>query len=213
VACNWRIRHKLFLGLGLVVAVMALLLTGTLKGLASYRATMRTFTSRLEELREADKIRNAVKVLGERGVKENQNQATDLRDKIKEAREALESYKEKLTETVEQGRDPDNGFQELEQVKALEQCFLRLDDAIDRAVAPSVRPPQDSPLDLLQDGTPTKMAIDNLIATSNDLNNVIYNDLYKRIKTARTDFKTSLAIVLSTTVAGVLLMLALLRWF
>ena len=60
MACNWRIRHKLFLGLGLVVAVMALLLTGTLKGLASYRTTMRTFTSRLEELREADKIRIAV---------------------------------------------------------------------------------------------------------------------------------------------------------
>jgi signal transduction histidine kinase len=211
VACNWRIRHKLFLGLGLVVAVMALLLTGTLKGLASYRATMRTFTTRLEELREADKIRIAVKLLGERGNPENQ--AKDLRDKIKEAREALENYKEKLTETVDLGRDPDNGFQEFQQVNALEKCFTNLVEAIDKAVQGAVSSLPDSALDLLQDGTPTKIAIEKLIATSNDLNNVIYNDLYRRIKTARADFKTSLAIVLSTTVAGVLLMLALLRWF
>ena len=39
---HWRIRHKLMLGMGLVVAIMALLLAGTLKGLSSYRATMRT---------------------------------------------------------------------------------------------------------------------------------------------------------------------------
>jgi len=216
VACNWRIRHKLFLGLGLVVAVMALLLTGTLKGLASYRTTMRTFTSRLEELREADKIRIAVKVLGERGVNlENQAayQAKYLRGKIKEAREALDNYQTKLTETVDLGRDPDNGIYEKEQVTALEECFAKLEDAINKAVQGGIGNPSDPPLDLLQDGTPTKNAIEKLIATSNDLNNVIYNDLYRRIKTARADFKTSLAIVLSTTVAGVLLMLALLRWF
>ena len=216
MACNWRIRHKLFLGLGLVVAVMALLLTGTLKGLASYRTTMRTFTSRLEELREADKIRIAVKVLGERGVNlENQAayQAKYLRGKIKEAREALDNYQTKLTETVDLGRDPDNGIYEKEQVTALEECFAKLEDAINKAVQGGIGNPSDPPLDLLQDGTPTKNAIEKLIATSNDLNNVIYNDLYRRIKTARADFKTSLAIVLSTTVAGVLLMLALLRWF
>src|SRR5215469_3572653 len=33
VAGHWRIRHKLILGLGLVVAIMALQLAGTLKGL------------------------------------------------------------------------------------------------------------------------------------------------------------------------------------
>src|SRR5207237_336786 len=34
VAFRWRIRHKLMLGLGLVIGVMALLLAGTLYGLA-----------------------------------------------------------------------------------------------------------------------------------------------------------------------------------
>src|SRR5690349_2204712 len=36
VASQWRIRHKLMLGLGLVVAIMALLVGGTLRGLWPY---------------------------------------------------------------------------------------------------------------------------------------------------------------------------------
>ena len=42
MAGHWRIRHKLVLGLGLLVAIIALLLTGTLKGLTSYQATRKT---------------------------------------------------------------------------------------------------------------------------------------------------------------------------
>ncbi|HMF16368.1 MAG TPA: HAMP domain-containing sensor histidine kinase [Gemmataceae bacterium] len=215
MACNWRIRHKLFLGLGLVLAVMALLLTGTLKGLASYRTTMRTFTSRLEEMGGADGVdgvRNAIKVLGERSVTADK-QADDLREKIIRAKEALDKYQKKLTETVEHGRDPDNGREERLRIQALEEQFLKLEEAIAQAVAPGVRPPGDPSLDLLGQDAPTKIAIERLIVTSDDLKSVIFDDLYKRIKKARADFKTSLAIVLSTTVVGVLLMLALCRWF
>ena len=215
MACNWRIRHKLFLGLGLVLAVMALLLTGTLKGLASYRTTMRTFTSRLEEMGGADGVdgvRNAIKVLGERSVTTDK-QADDLREKISKAKEALDKYQKKLTETVEHGRDPDNGREERLRLQALEEQFAKLEEAIAQAVAPGVRPPGDPSLDLLGQDAPTKNAIERLIVTSDDLKSVIFDDLYKRIKKARADFKTSLAIVLSTTVVGVLLMLALCRWF
>ena len=215
MACNWRIRHKLFLGLGLVLAVMALLLTGTLKGLASYRTTMRTFTSRLEEMGGADGVdgvRNAIKVLGERSVTTDK-QADDLREKISKAKEALDKYQKKLTETVEHGRDPDNGREERLRIQALEEQFVKLEEAIAQAVAPGVRPPGDPSLDLLGQDAPTKNAIERLIVTSDDLKSVIFDDLYKRIKKARADFKTSLAIVLSTTVVGVLLMLALCRWF
>jgi signal transduction histidine kinase len=191
---------------------MALLLTGTLKGLASYRATMRTFTTRLEELREADKIRLAVKVLAEKSERGKQ-QANDLREKIKEAAKKVDNYKEKLHETIESGRDPDNGFQELVRVEALEKLFIELLEAINKAVAGNVGSLPDEELDLLRNNTPTKSAIDRLIDTSDDLNNVIYQDLYRRIGTSRRDFKTSLTIVLSTMVAGVVLMLALCRWF
>ena len=63
MAGKWRIRHKLMLSMGLMVSVLALLLVGTLKGLASYRATMRTIGSKMDELEEADNLRAAVKEL------------------------------------------------------------------------------------------------------------------------------------------------------
>src|SRR5947207_12328335 len=49
VAFHWRIRHKLMLGLGLVVAIITVLLGGALYGLWSYRATMKSIESKLAE--------------------------------------------------------------------------------------------------------------------------------------------------------------------
>ena len=57
MAGNWRIRHKLILGMALVLAVMGLLLFGTLNGLLTYRATMRTLDGKLPELKKANALR------------------------------------------------------------------------------------------------------------------------------------------------------------
>ena len=63
MACNWRIRHKLVLGLSLVTAIMALLLSGTLYGLASYRSAMSTGDRKLHELGLAVKIKSRITTL------------------------------------------------------------------------------------------------------------------------------------------------------
>ena len=63
MAGKWRIRHKLMLSVGLMVSVLVLLLAGTLKGVASYRATMRTIGTKMEELDLADRLRIAIKAL------------------------------------------------------------------------------------------------------------------------------------------------------
>ena len=42
MAFRWRIRHKLMLGLAVVVGVIGLLLAGTVYGLAKFRATMKS---------------------------------------------------------------------------------------------------------------------------------------------------------------------------
>ena len=49
---RWRIRHKLLLGLGVVVGIMAILLTGCLQGLAAFTATVKTADSKLVELKK-----------------------------------------------------------------------------------------------------------------------------------------------------------------
>ena len=68
MAFRWRIRHKLILGLGLVVAITALLLAGTFKGLTSYVATMKTMGSKLAELQKAYELKNAVQSLAAKPV-------------------------------------------------------------------------------------------------------------------------------------------------
>src|SRR4051812_22307186 len=60
VAARWRIRHKLMLGLGLVVLIMALVLGGTLRGLYSYYLTMNSIRSRTVEQEKAEELHAAV---------------------------------------------------------------------------------------------------------------------------------------------------------
>ena len=63
MACTWRIRHKLMLGMGLVVAIMALLLGGTLYGLASYRFAMGTCVRKLNEMEKAEALKEEIRKL------------------------------------------------------------------------------------------------------------------------------------------------------
>src|SRR5437763_9409093 len=65
VACRWRIRHKLLLGLGLVAALVAVLLAGALKGLDSYHTTIKTLDGNLVSLHHAVKLRSLVQQLNE----------------------------------------------------------------------------------------------------------------------------------------------------
>jgi CHASE3 domain sensor protein len=60
VALQWRIRHKLMLGLTLVVGIMALLLGGTLRGLWSYYQTVNTVRGLVNELRAAEDVKAEV---------------------------------------------------------------------------------------------------------------------------------------------------------
>ncbi len=60
MASRWRIRHKLMLGLGLVVATMVLLLGGTVRGLLSYYLDMNSLRVKTSQLRLAEDFKAAV---------------------------------------------------------------------------------------------------------------------------------------------------------
>ncbi len=209
VACNWRIRHKLMLGMGLVVAIMGLLLAGTLKGLASYQATMRTIDGKLVELSEADNLRAAVKDLGD-FPSNPQVPGSDLGEKLRLAKEGLKNYQAKLRDSVGGRSGTGDGYQEAEQVKALEQCFEALDQALERWSSPKIV--QNGP-NFLSEGTPVRKAIDALGRAASDLQNMINNELHDRIRISKTDYKVSFAIVMTTSVLAVLMMAGLLRFF
>ena len=63
MAYRWRFRHKLFLAHGLVVAIVLMLLGGTLYGLISYKATTRTFDKKLVELTKAEEFRSKIRAV------------------------------------------------------------------------------------------------------------------------------------------------------
>jgi two-component system NtrC family sensor kinase len=213
VAGTWRIRHKLLLGMGLMVAVQGLLLVGTVKGLTSYKATMTTIGSKLDELEEADNVRAAIKALGEPSPNP-QTQAVEIRDKTQQARDALAKYQSKLQENVEHHEDRDYGYKELEQVKGLEDWFSRLDKALIEASEPRVYGHGHEPQpNLIREESPVRNAINELIRTSGDLNNVIYREIDQRIRTSRNDYRFTLAFVVATCIGAVLLMAGLLRFF
>ena len=134
MACQWRIKHKLMLGLGLVVGILALLLTGTLRGLASYRNTMHSIDSKLTELHEVQALRAALKSGPDAG-RDPADEPAVLRRKVTLAREALARYEERLQETIERQRDSDQGFMERQLVEALHKWFDQLDQAITLAIS------------------------------------------------------------------------------
>src|SRR5258708_3242548 len=108
------------LGLGLVVGVMALLLAGTLYGLASYRATMRSIDSKLAELKEAGNLKDVTKSIVEatdstKGTPDEKQLLT----LIDRAAEALQAYEAKLEDTLNHHRDPDKGFTENNHVRVI----------------------------------------------------------------------------------------------
>jgi two-component system NtrC family sensor kinase len=207
VTYPWRIRHKLLLGLGLVVAVMALLMTGTIKGLLAYRAAMRNIDSKLEELEMADKLRAAVTVLAEapHGV----SNFALMNERWLQARQALDHYHEKLTDNISNRRDPNNRFNELEQVQVLTKCFDRLKKALQTAMKPGIiRPDLDDP-----NKKAVREAIEFLVDAAMGLNNIYYKDLHDRIRSSREDAKTSMYLLIGTAIAGLVLMMGLLRRF
>jgi signal transduction histidine kinase len=216
VACKWRIRRKLMLGLALVFAITALLLAGTLKGLLSYRATIGAATSRLNELRAADEIRTAVKALG--AVLDSRDFPGEtsspielLRKRSEEAKKCLEEYELKLQETIVHGHDPGKGFREKDQIEGLKQGFQELDKAIKEC--PQANVGSNEPLPIWDKNSPVNWAVTKLTSASDDLSSAIYGDLREWFKGSKTDYKLALIIVLSTMTVGVIMMISLLRFF
>ncbi|HEV8059242.1 MAG TPA: hypothetical protein VGP68_05195, partial [Gemmataceae bacterium] len=107
MASQWRIRHKLTLALGLVIANLAILLSGCLWGLISNSATMKSIHRKVEEQSSAEIVRQCVAGLSLGNV--NPRPASDdqprlvsgdqprlIREQLEKTREALAAYKSQL---------------------------------------------------------------------------------------------------------------------
>jgi signal transduction histidine kinase len=235
VAYQWRIRHKLMLGLGLVVGIIAILLAGTLNGLLSYSSTVKSIDSKVQEEIKAVELKNAVNLLAmpERteATEEEDSarvEATEREDRklvrrppdegreqlllrIDGAKKALAEYRNQLQDTLNRRRDPDKGENEKGTLERLDEYFDQLEKAIDLESEKS-RVTHDT-LPLLAGRPEIKAIIKRLVGASNDLPQVIYDNIKDRMTEAKRCYRNSMIIVIATSALGVVLMSGLLRFF
>ena len=204
MACTWRIRHKLMLGIGLVVGIMAFLMVGSLKGLYAYRDTMRLINDKLAESNEANDLRASLEVLADK------KSVSELVERIPKAKADLDEYRKRLQATIHGRRDPDGGYNELELVKALESRLVKLGEAINARVD---TPLVDNSDEAQRRDQQLNWAKAELVRAAGDLISVIHVGLHERIKASRNQNTVSTAILVSTASLSMLLVLIFGRTF
>lgn len=211
MAFHWRIRHKLMLGLGLVVGIISLLLGGTLYGLMSSRQAMKNIESKWTEFNEASQFGDVIKHMESGSGSVDEVQLERLLLLISKAQQALDSYDARLEDTISHGRDPDNGFVERGNVVALRKHLRELESAA-RKVKEEAKVASKATQPLMEDDN-IKKAYKPLMFTAHDLTAAINDALWRRSKEARDNARISMWIVISVSVGGVLLLCGLLRFF
>jgi signal transduction histidine kinase len=209
VALRWRIRHKLLLGLGVVVGIIGFLLGGTLYGLTAFTATVDTAKSKVTELHHAEQLKQQISYLRSATADPGRN-LDGLDDLIKAkavaAREAVDAFAEQLRRSIERGREVDTSDHEEKLVEDLYRQLQELDAAVDRS-RNNWTGIGDDPL------AAVRVAVGKLDDSAIALCGAVYDDLFSRVGTAKRECNNSLIIVISTSVLGVLLMAGLLRFF
>jgi two-component system, NtrC family, sensor kinase len=207
VAGKWRIRHKLMIGLGLVVGIMGLLLGGTLKGLASYRATMNSMDSKLAELKSAFEVKNRADELAF-VTRNDELPSAELIERAEKLRLAVDDYEVHLNDTLARHRDTDKGYRlDSSQVEALREHLTKFETAAQQ------RKPFKVP-DMKDDSQlAMESELDWVVRTARDLLDQIYRDLGKRLVAAKPQYRVSMIILFSTSILGTLLMIGLVRFF
>ncbi len=211
MAYRWRIRHKLILGMTLIVLLMAFLVAGTLNGLASYKTAMQSIDLKLSELSKAGLVRDAIKVLGDPIAGPNQRQT--LLYKIPPALETLAEYRKHLEELRGQRSDPNYGFVELDQILAIERELRDLEKSLSQATGVNVADPTTPLPDLLAPTGPTRKSIDGVIRTSGDVITNIYTGLHLKIRASKFDYQHAQAILFGAAGLSLVFMIGLLHFF
>ncbi len=201
MAGQWRIRHKLMLGLGLVVAVMTILLGGTIVGLLSYRNTTNLMESKVSELQRVQDFKEAIKALDTPSMPHPRQ--------IEEAAVKLAECRAQYQETLDRGRYvniPDK-VHTPGAIADLEEQLTKLRQEINKEHARmDVGRSADTP-------PPWKQQVKRLVDTTNDWESNIYGFFWNIKKAARDSYTQSFWILGTTSTLSVLLMAGLVRVF
>ena len=212
MARPWRLRHKLLLGLSLVVGSIATLLAGTVQGLSSYVATMKTTDSKLSELQMAEELRAAVARLvapGEPSAPPTEEPAR-MRQRLTDTAASLAKFVAQHQDTVRRHRDPDGGYQEDALIGKFEEFTRAFELAIGEAGGIQETTGQSKPM---AEDAKVKEAHQKLTLTADELRRAIYDDMYARIAIAKVHQRRSMIIVITCSSIAMCLVAGLLYFF
>jgi HAMP domain-containing protein len=219
VARPWRLRHKLVLGLALVVGSVAVLLGGALFGLSSFVETATATQRKMEEMQIVFQLRLRVQQIGDpdeevrrdtsRGKRDVEKAEIDRPARI--ARDVLEAYKLTLhNDPVRLSLDPDGGEEEFARIARMEKAFGRLDEAV--TVATAARVGIEGSDRLIEDAG-VKTALAELTTLTDELFSIVMGDIKYSFERSAANHRRSLYIVGSATTLAVVLVLTLLYYF
>jgi two-component system NtrC family sensor kinase len=215
VTSRWRIRHKLLLGLGLVVGLMALLLVGTLRGLWSYYLTTNSIRARLAELEAAEELKSTVASLiaPDNTAKLLKLPSEDIEPEFKKVGDAITLYEERLDDTLSHARGANQGTWETEQVDLLRREMAAYQQALVKyAHANSAGAHGDSEQEA-RDRKALAPPAEALRRAALDLRDHLKKELGIALAETRSHYQTTLWIVVPSSVVGLLVMFGLMRSF
>jgi two-component system, NtrC family, sensor kinase len=224
VARPWRLRHKLLLGLGLMVGSVGLLVTGTTMGLTSYVGTMNTMDSKLAELLKLNDLEANLRGLTHPAetsavgnpstgvavhppIRDDQHQ---IRIYLAQIQQSFQDYKTIFQDTVSRNRDPDP-YNDAHLIEDIEATYARLATAIDDYVSKAVV--DATPSTPLMEDAAVLQAHRKLAALVNELKAEIAKDMYDKIYHARVHYRHSIWTIGAATGLSLLLVLTLMYLF
>jgi signal transduction histidine kinase len=219
VAAQWRIRHKLLLGLCLMLAVMALVIGGSVRALWAYYASIVTARAEQQQLMCAEELRDSVASLISDTSLQHLRRFPDHVGKAMNApRDRLDKFARSVQDNLDQGKSRDVSL--LEWVKALNEDLDEFKSAILKAkpamnhqgeelvpaedAAPKMA---DLPLPTQADPTdPIQTVVKKLDRAARDLRDTINGNLEKSFSATRGHYQTAIWTIVPATAVGLVVL-------
>jgi len=202
------------LGLGLVVAVMALLLGGTLYGLWSNYVAMNSIKYKLAELVSAEDLKAAIADLTTPSkIQDYVNNPASLDVELEMVGKKVAGYDRQLQDTLNHCQDPGDGFFESGYVSVLQKNFEEFQEKIKTvALRPVVG--NDSDANRKEE---TQKAVEGTVkelqSNVDILRNHIKESLDNRISASRRHYQVALWIIVPASSLGLICIAGLMRSF
>jgi two-component system, NtrC family, sensor kinase len=203
---RWPIRLKLMVGLSLVVVMMLILMGGSIFGLHSFHISNLTLGDELREIGASTDLFASIFRLHAPRENSTEAEVAELKQRVIQARKALEVYFFELKRNTFQGNRADNGLDELGLALVMDEDLNKILNELDPEHAPVdylFRGTRIYGPDLLQKFKPAsgvKSRIERLYDTVSQLPKKLHQDFWDVLQMSKGQYQTSRIIVWSSAV-------------